>query len=451
VPLFDAAVPANTWHVRGGVSFDFPTNVTLPPGGALVLVNFNPSDATALAAFRSKFGAFVSTPAFGPYSGKLDNSRDTVELNRPDTPDTNGVPRIVVDEVTYRDAAPWPVAADGGGGSLQRISLAAYGDDPINWSSTVPLTITLQPMSVVVRPGSNVVFTVAALGTGPLTYQWRLNGTNLINAGSFSGVNSTTLSVTNIDAQHRGDYTVLVTDANDSAFSLASTLTVLIPPTIVVHPQPATVVQGDFVTLSVLITNTATLPATYEWRIGSFGLRTNVANAVTNSFTFLAVGTNATLTNNYRVVVKNAANPSPGLISTAAAIIVLPDADGDHIPDFWMVQHFGHTNALAADLSLATDDADGDNMPNLAEYLAGTDPRDRTSYLRVDINWNPDLTTLQFMALSNRSYSLQFRGSLTSGLWTKLQDVSSVSTNRVVIVTDPPPHPERRFYRLATP
>jgi hypothetical protein len=115
------------------------------------------------------------------------------------------------------------------------------------------------------------------------------------------------------------------------------------------------------------------------------------------------------------------------------------------------VQHFGHTNALAADLSLATDDADGDNMPNLAEYLAGTDPRDRTSYLRVDINWNPDLTTLQFMALSNRSYSLQFRGSLTSGLWTKLQDVSSVSTNRVVIVTDPPPHAERRFYRLATP
>src|SRR6185503_19302105 len=118
----------------------------------------------------------ASTPAFGPYIGKLDNSRDTVELNRPGAPDTNGVPRIVVEEVTYRDAAPWPVAADGGGGSLQRINLLAYGDDPINWSSTVPLTIMLQPSSASSRAGSNVVFTVAAIGTGPLSYQWRLNG-----------------------------------------------------------------------------------------------------------------------------------------------------------------------------------------------------------------------------------------------------------------------------------
>ena len=451
VPLFDSAAPTNTWHVRGGVSFDFPADAILPPGGALVLVNFNPSDAAVLAGFRGKFGQFNSTPAFGPYSGKLDNSRDTVELNRPDMPETNGVPRIVVDEVTYRDSAPWPVTADGGGGSLQRISLATYSDDPINWSSIAPLTITLQPVSVAVRPGSNAVFTVAALGDGALTYQWRLNGTNLPNGGTFSGVNSPTLTVTNIDAHHRGDYTALVTDAHDAASSAAATLTVLIPPTIVVNPQSATVVQGDFVTLGVLITNAAALPATYEWRVGSTQLRTNVVNAVTNSFTFRAVGTNTVMTNNYRVVVKNAANPSPGLISAVAAIIVLPDADGDHIPDFWMIQHFGHTNALAADLSLATDDADGDNMTNLAEYLAGTDPRDRTSYLRVDINWNLDVATLQFMALSNRSYSLQFRESLTSGLWTKLQDVPSVSTNRVVIVTDLPPHAEQRFYRLATP
>jgi hypothetical protein len=83
-----------------------------------------------------------------------------------------------------------------------------------------------------------------------------------------------------------------VTDANGSASSLPATLTVLIPPTIVVHPQPATVVQGDFVTLGVLITNVAALPATYEWRVGSAGLQTNVVNAVTNSFTFRAIGTN---------------------------------------------------------------------------------------------------------------------------------------------------------------
>ncbi len=446
VALFDPAAPTNTWHVRGGVSFDFPTNVTLPPGGALVVVNFNPSDAAALAAFRGKFGEFAATPAFGPYSGKLDNGRDTVELNRPDAPDTNSVPRVVVDEVTYRDSAPWPVAADGGGGSLQRISLTAYGDDPINWSSIVPLTITLQPVGVAVRPGSNVVFTVAAIGTGPLSYQWRMNETNLANGGNYSGVNATTLLVTNIDAQHRGDYTALVTDANDSASSLPATLTVLIPPTVVVHPQPATVVQGDFVTLGILITNTAALPVTYEWRLGSVPLRTNVVNAVTNSFTFSAIGTNTTVTNSYRVVVKNAANQSPGVASAIAAIIVLPDADGDHLPDSWEARYgFNPTNAADALL-----DSDGDRLTNAQEFTAGTDPRDPLSYVKLQAARNGNGAILSFSAVSNKTYTVLSSEHLGGNPWQRLGDFAAAPTNRVITLVPPPGNVER-FYRLVTP
>ena len=51
-----------------------------------------------------------------------------------------------------------------------------------------------------------------------------------------------------------------------------------------------------------------------------------------------------------------------------------PDSDGDGIPDSWMLQIFGHATGLASDLSRAQDDADGDGMTNLQEYLAGTDP-----------------------------------------------------------------------------
>src|SRR5262249_14237995 len=98
VPLFDPQFPANTWQLRGGISFDFPTNLTLLPGGSLVLVSFDPADQTALAVFRGRYGQFAGTPVVGPYNGKLNNDRDSVELNRPGSPGSNGVPRILVDE-----------------------------------------------------------------------------------------------------------------------------------------------------------------------------------------------------------------------------------------------------------------------------------------------------------------------------------------------------------------
>ena len=41
--------------------------------------------------------------------------------------------------------------------------------------------ITTQPTNQIVLNGSNVVFSVAVSGTGPFTYQWQFNGTNLPN------------------------------------------------------------------------------------------------------------------------------------------------------------------------------------------------------------------------------------------------------------------------------
>ena len=448
VPFYDPAAPTNTWHVRGGVSFDFPTNVMLPSGGTLVLVNFNPADPTALAAFRAKYGPFTLAPVFGPYNGKLDNSRDTVNLNRPDTPDTSGVPRIVVDEVTYRDSAPWPVAPDGSGASLHRVSVSAYGDDPINWSAVVPLTISRQPASVAIRPTSNVVFTVVANGNGSLNYQWRLNGTNLFEGGGFSGVNSATLLVTNVFAQHRGDYTVLVTDDSSSVVSLPASLTVLIGPGIATQPQSMTAVAGDTVTFSVTVSNTATLPLGFRWRKNHLTTEFLTLNSHTSVLTVTNVSTNAL----YGVVLTNAANVI-GILSATATLDVLADSDGDHVPDLWMVQSFGHTNGLAADLSRAGDDPDRDSMSNRAEYIAGTDPRDKMSYLKVDVNrsGDADIVMLQFLAMSNRSYSVQFKASWVAGSWTNLEELTAAPTNRLVILTDLLSPKEGRFYRLATP
>lgn len=59
------------------------------------------------------------------------------------------------------------------------------------------------------------------------------------------------------------------------------------------------------------------------------------------------------------------------------------DSDGDGMPDGWMMSFFGHANGLAGDHSRAQDDFDGDGLSNLAEYQAGTNPTNSTSYLKI--------------------------------------------------------------------
>jgi hypothetical protein len=144
VPLYDVSFPTNTWRLRDAVSFVFPPNVSIPAQGTLLVVPFNPlTDGSQLAAFRSKYGVSASAAIQGPWSGKLDNSSDSIELVRPDPPqqppdpDAGFVPQVLVDKVKYFDVAPWP-DADGNSLSLQRLNPDEYGNDPINWTAGVP-------------------------------------------------------------------------------------------------------------------------------------------------------------------------------------------------------------------------------------------------------------------------------------------------------------------------
>ncbi len=129
VPLFHAAFPANTWKLEG-VGFTFPTNLTVPPGGLVLVVISN------VTGFRANHSVPVNVPIFTyDFLGSLQGSGERLSLTRPDAPDTNGTPYIVVDSVRYNDKAPWPAAADGSGPSLQRKFSNQYGDDPINWQA----------------------------------------------------------------------------------------------------------------------------------------------------------------------------------------------------------------------------------------------------------------------------------------------------------------------------
>ena len=60
-------------------------------------------------------------------------------------------------------------------------SLAFLWCAPTLNAQTAP-TITNQPASQTVLAGSNVTLSVAVAGTGPFSYQWQFNGTNLPNS-----------------------------------------------------------------------------------------------------------------------------------------------------------------------------------------------------------------------------------------------------------------------------
>ncbi len=135
VKLYDPNYPTNTWRLSG-LGFDFPAGIEIAPGGLLLIVGGDPD------VFRSKYSVPAAVPVFGPYPGTLQDNGETLALQRPDPPDVdtnNGaifIPYIDVDVVRYNDEAPWPTNTGGFGPSLERLTAAAYGNDPINWQAS---------------------------------------------------------------------------------------------------------------------------------------------------------------------------------------------------------------------------------------------------------------------------------------------------------------------------
>ncbi len=76
-------------------------------------------------------------------------------------------------------------------------------------------------------------------------------------------------------------------------------------------------------------------------------------------------------------------NRVPDAFAFAMDVGMPLDSDGDGIPDWWMIQYFGHPTGEAGDLSLAQDDADGTGISNLDKFLAGLNPTNPASVFRI--------------------------------------------------------------------
>jgi len=88
-----------------------------------------------------------------------------------------------------------------------------------------PPNVMTQPQSQTITVGGNVLFTVAASGAAPLSYQWRFNDAPM------AGATTTSLAINSAQSSNSGSYTVLVTNIVGSVTSAVANLTVVLPGT----------------------------------------------------------------------------------------------------------------------------------------------------------------------------------------------------------------------------
>jgi len=87
-------------------------------------------------------------------------------------------------------------------------------------------SISSQRVNQSVCPGATASFTVSASGSGTLTYQWRHNGSPLVNGGRVSGALSPTLVIGPVTVADAGAYDVVVSNTCGSITSTVGILTI---------------------------------------------------------------------------------------------------------------------------------------------------------------------------------------------------------------------------------
>jgi uncharacterized repeat protein (TIGR03803 family) len=90
-----------------------------------------------------------------------------------------------------------------------------------------PPFITSQPTNQTLMPGATAILNANVLGDLPLTYQWRANGTNLVDAGNLSGSTTDTLTINNATEANNGIYTLFATNLLGAVTSSPAALLVV--------------------------------------------------------------------------------------------------------------------------------------------------------------------------------------------------------------------------------
>jgi sugar lactone lactonase YvrE len=118
---------------------------------------------------------------------------------------------------------------------------------------------------------------------------------------------------------------------------------------------------------------------------------------------------------------------------------------GDGIPDTWRLIYFGTISNL---LSAANLDPDGDGASNWQEYVAGTNPMDPTSALKLMTSGSSPNFSVQWPSVPGKTYMVQSSASLFSTNWTILASNLPGTGMMMQFADTNAPAPPASFYRV---
>lgn len=253
-------------------------DATSPP----VLVA-QPAGLTRTNAGRAVFGVGASSVTPLTYQWLLNGLPLTGATN----------PTLLVSNLTSLNSGNYSVLVSNAVGVTTSSSAPLYVLPP--GGATAPAIVS-QPTNSTVALGQNAQFAATATGTGPLNYQWSLNGTNLPSGGNGSG-----LTLTNAQLSQAGNYQVVVTNVAGAVTSVVATLTVQILSLVITgQPTNQTVMAGQSTLFAV--TASGTDPLSYQWYFNDTNL---LAGA--NSSALSLTNVQSPLIGNYTVLITNLA------------------------------------------------------------------------------------------------------------------------------------------------
>jgi alpha-tubulin suppressor-like RCC1 family protein len=277
------ATATNLTHVAGSGKASFAI------AGVGAPIFYEPSVARTVASGRS---AFLRLVASGKYP--ISYQWSFMGTNLPNA--TNSF--LAITNATLAHAGFYTLTASNAFGTATRTNLQL---------NVEPVIIYNQPVSQPMYVGGTVTLSATVFGAS-LTYQWQLNGTNIV------GATNLTLVLSNIQTTNAGAYTLAVSNATGSATSAPGIVTVA-PMLLTAQPTNIVWFPGGVATIGVAVQSASAL--SYQWRRNGFDLL-----GATNSSLVLSnlIASNAGA---YDVVIRNAIATTN---SNAATLSLVPIA-----------------------------------------------------------------------------------------------------------------------------